>query len=131
MDAHNQFMDVTTFVSVIVAIIAVIGMIFGSFGYFNKQLEAVRKEGLGAVATQAALDSKARHDSHNVATTVSLRLESDIERLKRETVRRDELTSLEARVKEGQNRIEAKVDKVDEKLDRIITNQSNVKPPRE
>lgn len=117
-------MEAGAIASAVVAALAVFGALFTSFRYFVASIEAVRVEASGALKAQAAQDSKARHDAANMLTVNQTRLENDVERLKRETVRREEITALETRMTAGQTRIENKVDKLDEKIDLLLTRRA-------
>jgi len=119
-------MEAGAIASAVVAALALFGALFTSFRYFVASIEAVRIEALSALKAQSAHESKARHDSANALTVNHTRLENDVERLKRETVRREEITALEARVTAGQTRIENKVDKLDEKIDVLLTRRPSL-----
>ena len=90
--------------------------LFALFRLVQNTSEAVRKEVLAEVDKQAALASKSRHDTNaNNATTI-LKMDVEIERLKRETVRREDMAAIESRLTAAVAKIESKVDHITDKL---------------
>jgi hypothetical protein len=78
--------------------------------------ESVRKELLAEIDKQAALAAKSIHDKANAATAITVKIEAELERLKRETVRREDMAAIENRLTAMFAKIETKVDAVGEKL---------------
>jgi uncharacterized protein YqgV (UPF0045/DUF77 family) len=78
--------------------------------------ESLRKEMIAEIAKVDAVFSKSIHDKYNSITALFTRLEVEIDRLKRETVRREEMTAIEARLTAAFTKIEGKLDNMTEKL---------------
>lgn len=103
--------------------VAVIGLLFTAaaalwavYRLINAGPEAVRKELIAEIEKQAALSSKSIHDKANAFQTVTTKLEVDIERLKRETVRREDMAAIEQRLTTMFVKMETKVDTIVDKL---------------
>lgn len=76
----------------------------------------VRAELIGEIEKQAALASKSRHDQANLIQLNMNRIEVDVERLKREAVRREDMSAIENRLTAMLTKMEGKVDIIAEKV---------------
>lgn len=76
----------------------------------------VRAELVGEIEKQAALASKSRHDMSNLMQLNMNRIEVDVERLKREAVRREDMNAIENRLTAMLTKMEGKVDLIAEKV---------------
>lgn len=92
------------------------GAMFALFRLVTNTAEAVRKELMAELDKHDAVATKSRHDEKGNTTTVIMRLEGEVDRLKRETVRREDMTAIETRLTAAVVKIESKVDQITDKL---------------
>lgn len=92
------------------------GALWALYRLVTSGAESVRKEAFAEIDKQAALASKSIHDKSNATQIIITKLDADLERLKRETVRREDMAAIEARLTAMFTKIEIKVDAVAEKL---------------
>lgn len=108
-------------------VITAVGGLWGLFKVITSGTEAARLAGLTAVESlrkemQAeiekieAVTSKNVHDKANAAAVLIGKLEVDLDRLKRETVRREDMAAIESRLVAMFTKIETKFDGVADKL---------------
>lgn len=109
------------------AIIAVIAGLWGVFKVLTSGTDAakqvaregddsLRKEMLSEMGKVEAVLSKSVHDKNNAIQSMFTRLDTDVDRLKRETVRREEMAAIESRLTAASAKIEGKLDAMLEKL---------------
>lgn len=95
----------------------------------DKQAPAIsllRGEILAKIDAEVALASKTRHDMANSLQVQLAKIEVEIDRLKRETVRRDELASIEARLTAMFSRVDNKMDLLNDKLVPLLALEKQV-----
>lgn len=119
------------FSSVQLAFIAVLftagGALWALFRLVTSSADQVRRDGEVAINSlrdqlkaeidkEAALASKSRHDVANFIQVQLTKLDGEIERLKRETVRREDMQAIEGRLTTAMAKMESKVDTLGERL---------------
>ena len=115
-------MEVTTAqVAVLTVLITLGGTVFGAFKWINSMVEAAKKEALLTIDRSAEAEGKLRHSLANTMQTVITELRRDLELVKREGVRREEMTAMEARLVARSDKIEVKLDHVSERLAEIAS----------
>lgn len=92
------------------------GALWALFKLIQNTTDAVRKELMAGLDKQEAVNSKTRHDEKAGVTAMILKLEVEVDRLKRETVRREDMAAIETRLTAAVVKIEGKVDTMVEKL---------------
>lgn len=95
--------------------------LFGAFKWINATVEAAKKEALLTIDRSAEPEAKLRHSLANTMQTVVSELRRDLELVKRETVRREEMTAMEARLVARSDKIEVKLDHVSERLAELVS----------
>ena len=119
--------DVASWAALLGLGMTMLGLLFTFFRFVGTGIESVRTE-LAELVRAARSDSegriekiaeselKSRHVMIGNMTTVTSKIEADIDRLKRETVRREEMTSLENRMNSILMKIETKLEGLVEKF---------------
>lgn len=92
------------------------GALWALFRLVTTSAEGVRKEAEANVEKTAAVEGKARHDLANNIQIQLAKFENELERLKRETVRREDMAAIENRLTAAFTKIETKVDTISERL---------------
>ena len=115
-------MEITTEqVAVITVLITLGGTVFGAFKWVSSMVEAAKKEALLTIDRSAEAEGKLRHSLANTMQTIVTELRRDLELVKREGVRREEMTAMEARLVARSDKIEIKLDHVSERLAEIAS----------
>lgn len=123
-----ESMEITTAqIAVITVLITMAGTIFGAFKWINATVEAAKKEALLTIDRSAEAEGKLRHSLANTMQTIVTELRRDLEMVKREGVRREEMTAMEARLVARSDKIEVKLDHVSERLAEIASLSSIVR----
>lgn len=99
-------------VSIVVALVAILGFAFTIFRASSGQLNSLRKEIVALVDKVEAVESRARHDLANNVASQLAGISARVGSLEKETVRRDEIGHSQAR-------IEAKIEKQGEAIARL------------
>ena len=114
-------------IAVVTVLITAGATVFGAFKWINTIVEAAKKEALLTIDRSAEAEGKLRHSLANTMQTVVTELRRDLELVKREGVRREEMTAMEARLVARSDKIEVKLDHVSERLAEIATLSSVVR----
>lgn len=118
------------FVAQLIAVGGVLWGLWKSIGAAgDKQgpvIEAVRKELIAKLDAEVALASKSRHDMGNALQAMIGKIDLDVDRLKRETVRRDELSAIEARLGQMFTKVETKMDLLSDRLASLLALEKQV-----
>ena len=120
-------MDVATGVALIGLVMTMLGLLFTFVRFVGSRIESVRtelSEQVRSVRTESELrveklgesEGKSRHSMAGNITAITTKIEADLDRLRRETVRREEMASLEARMNVILMKIETKLDGLFEKF---------------
>lgn len=121
-------MEITTVqIAIVTILITLGGTVFGAFKWINTVVEAAKKEALLTIDRSAEAEGKLRHSLANTMQTVVTELRRDLEIVKREGVRREEMTAMEARLVARSDKIEVKLDHVSERLAEIASLSSMVR----
>jgi hypothetical protein len=126
MELNSTFIGAAAFL--LTAGIAVVGAV----KWINTLAEAIRKECLQATSTartelvlilEKATESEAkqRHALANQTTGVTIELRRDVEEIKKDTVRRVEMTQMEQRLVGRVDSLERKMDHQGEKLSELTS----------
>jgi hypothetical protein len=86
------------------------------FRLVNTSAESVRKEMIAEMDRRDAVNAKARHDGNARIATDMLKIDAAVETLKRETVRREDMQAIEARLTQAIARLDGKMDLVTDRL---------------
>lgn len=86
------------------------------FKLVTSSAESVRKELLAEIDKTDALASKGRHELANLMQVQLTKMETELDRLRRETVRREDMAAIEGRLTSMFTKIETKVDVITERL---------------
>ncbi len=120
-------MEPQNYISMASVALAALMALFGGFRYVTAQVEGLRREIVSAEEKARLLidkaqesEAKQRHASNNNIATLMAKMEGDIRTLQRETVRHEQMNSLEARMQASLAKIEAKVDKLAETAGEIV-----------
>lgn len=112
--------EVTTLIGALAGIVTVV---LALLGYVSSQSKALREtimSGDKASVVEAARlcdgEGKQRHSMANVMQTQVVQVRNDVETLKREAVRRDDLNALDVRWGQSLSRLESKLDRQAEQL---------------
>jgi hypothetical protein len=89
-------------------------------------IASLKAELLAKIDAEVALASRARHDLANQTQTAMIRLEQDVERLKREAVRKEDLSAIENRITHIIGKMDTKVDLLNEKLVPLLALEKQV-----
>jgi len=120
-------MDVMSWAAILGAGTTILGMFFAFFRFVASGTEAVRTE-MGEqiriarneselrITKVAETEMRSRNTMIGNVTAVTKKIEADLDRVKRESVRREEMASLETRMNGILMKIETKLDYVVEKL---------------
>ena len=115
-------MEITTVHIAIIAVLFTAGAtLFGAFKWISATVEAAKKEALLTIDRSAEAEGKLRHSLANTMQTVVTELRRDLEVVKREGVRREEMTAMEARLVARSDKIEVKLDHVSERLAELVS----------
>ena len=115
-------MEITTEqIAVVTVLLTLGGTVFGAFKWINSMVEAAKKEALLTIDRSAEAEGKLRHSLANTMQTIVTELRRDLELVKREGVRREEMTAMEARLVARSDKIEIKLDHVSERLAEIAS----------
>ena len=79
-------------------------------------IEATKRELAAEIDKQAAINDRGRHDLRNAVHTSFTKVETDIDRLKREAVRREDMSAIETRLTAMLQKVETKLDKMGEQI---------------
>lgn len=96
------------------------------FRLVNTAVEGLRKETIQEMDRRDLLNSKARHEGNNRTAQDMLKLEASVATLQRETVRREDLQAIEARLTQQIARLDGKMDLVTDKLSGFIALEKQV-----
>ena len=115
-------MEISTVQVAVVTVLLTMGAtVFGAFKWINTIVEAAKKEALLTIDRSAEAEGKLRHSLANTMQTVVTELRRDLEIVKREGVRREEITAMEARLVARSDKIEVKLDHLGERLSEIAS----------
>jgi hypothetical protein len=120
-------MDVTSWATILGVGTTILGVFFAFFRFvasgteairteMGEQLRIARNEGEARITKMAETEMRSRNAMIGNVTAVTKKIDADLDRLKRESVRREEMASLEARMNGILMKIETKLDYLVEKL---------------
>ena len=114
-------------VQLIALLVTAVGVIIALLGYVSTQSKNLREViSSGDKATSEAA-SKQRHDLANQFQITASTMRADIETLKREAVRKDEVTAMDNRWSGNFVRLEAKLDRVAEQLSHVAALEVSIR----
>lgn len=92
------------------------GTLWALFRLVTTSADSVRREMMAEIEKSATAAAKGKHDLANQMQLSFGKMESEIDRLKRETVRREDMAAIENRLGAMFTKIETKVDNITDKL---------------
>ena len=118
---------VTDFVQMIALFVTVVGVIVALLGYVTTQSKNLREVISSGDKAMSEVAAKQRHDLANQFQMSASTMRADIETLKRETVRKDEVTAMDNRWSGNFVRLEAKLDRVAEQLSQVAALEVSIR----
>ena len=82
----------------------------------SAEIEGARRELAAEIDKQVAINDRGRHDLRNTVQNSFTKVETDLDRLKREAVRREDMSAIETRLTAMLAKMETKLDKMGEHL---------------
>ena len=120
-------LDLATFATALIALVTLCGFIYQIARGFTIKLDTVSKtlalaidnakiENALRIEKLEASESGKRHDERSAFQASVLKIENELNRLQRETVRKEELASLEIRMNNMLAKIESKLDAITDRM---------------
>jgi CII-binding regulator of phage lambda lysogenization HflD len=116
-----------TLASVVGAFMSVLGGAWALVRYLNGRIDSVAQHTESLVSVSEERQSKLRHDAVNAIHVAIARLDLGLEQLRREAVRREEMSQLEARFGSRLEKIETRLEKMGEMLPMIVERLDGLK----
>lgn len=114
-------------VQLIALLVTVVGVIVALLGYVSTQSKNLREVISSGDKATAEAAAKQRHDLANQFHMTAVTMRADIETLKRESVRKDEVTAMDNRWASNFVRLEAKLDRVAEQLSQMAALEVSIR----
>lgn len=116
-----------TLASFVGACMSVLGGAWALVRYFHGRIESVVEHTESLISIAEERQSKLRHDALNNVHVAIARLDLNLEQLRREAVRREEMSQLELRFGSRLEKIETRLEKMGELLPMIVERLDGLK----
>ena len=114
-------------VQLIALLVTAVGVIVALLGYVSTQSKNLREVISSGDKAMGESASKQRHDLANQFHITCSTMRADIETLKREAVRKDEVTAMDNRWSGNFVRLEAKLDRLAEQLSQVAALEVSIR----
>ena len=114
-------------IAIVSQAVGIIGGLFAFYKYFSSQIAASRKEADAKLEKVIEAEAKSRHSMNNSLHAITSVLDRDLELVKSDFVRRDELRALESRLVSRSEKLEMKLDHIGDRMVGLLALEPQVK----